>query len=386
MAAMPVERVPSVRLVPDSQSVLTSLGLLADMAGTWEGHGFNLIARPDHEQKENLYLQLNQTDETLKFDPIGSAIPNRGFGQNDIELFGLTYLQKIHDAPTGAALHIEPGIWITQPETTYPSEVPPQGEQIVARMASIPHGNTVLARGIASHFNGPPTVEKAGEKYAFSLFPSFNSTPFPENTPFLAAGSSELASKPNPPRFEQYNLAVAAGPGNARTPFKTTEPDLPAAIDGVPMQDVVDDPIRLLQAVIEKQKKDGHVFEGTVLNIATRAELRFFNEVNKAILENQPEPPSTPVHVPFGSGGIENIPFLEGVVPSPPGQGPNALTATVYATFWIEKVSHPLHPDFTQLQYAQMTVLDFGILAALPKLVPISWPHISVATLRRSFL
>ena len=76
MAAMPVERVPSVRLVPDSQSVLTSLGLLADMAGTWEGHGFNLIARPDHEQKENLYLQLNQTDETLKFDPIWSAIPN----------------------------------------------------------------------------------------------------------------------------------------------------------------------------------------------------------------------------------------------------------------------------------------------------------------------
>jgi len=385
MAATPVERVPSVRLVPDSQSVSTSLGLLAEMAGTWEGHGFNLIARPDHEQNENLYLQLNQTDETLKFDPIGSAIPNRGFGQNDIELFGLTYLQKIHDAPTGAALHIEPGIWITQPKTTYPPEVPPNGEQIVARMASIPHGNAVLARGIASHFDGPPTLETAGEKYAFSLFPSFNSTPFPVGTPFLAAGSSELASKPNPPRFEQYNLAVAAGPGNARTPFKTTEPSLPAAIDGVPMQDVIDDPIRLLQGVIEKLKKDGHTFEGTVLNIATQAELRFFDGVNEAILEGKPEPPSTTVHVPFGSGGIENIPFLEGGEP-PGADGPNALTATVYATFWIEKVSHPTHPDFTQLQYAQMTVLDFGILAALPKLVPISWPHISVATLRRSFL
>jgi hypothetical protein len=122
-----------------------------------------------------------------------------------------------------------------------------------------------------------------------------------------------------------------------------------------------------------------------VLNIATQAELRFFDGVNEAILEGKPEPPSTTVHVPFGSGGIENIPFLEGGEP-PGADGPNALTATVYATFWIEKVSHPTHPDFTQLQYAQMTVLDFGILAALPKLVPISWPHISVATLRRSFL
>jgi hypothetical protein len=251
-------------------------------------------------------------------------------------------------------------------------------------MATIPHGNAVLAHGMASHFDGPPTLETAKEKYAFSVFPSFNSTPFPVDKPFLAAGSSELASKPKPPRFEQYNLAVPAGPGNSRTPFKTTEPPLPAAIDGVPMQDVVNDPIRLLRAVIEKQQKDGHTFEGTVLNVSTRAELSFYNEVNKASLEGEPEPPSTPVQVPFGAGGIENIPFLEGG--EPVGKdGPNALTAIVYATFWIEKVSHPKHPDFMQLQYAQMTVLDFGILAALPKLVEISWPHISVATLRRAF-
>ena len=43
----------------------------------------------------NLFLELNQTEETLKFDPIASSIPNRGVFQDDIELFGLTYLQKI---------------------------------------------------------------------------------------------------------------------------------------------------------------------------------------------------------------------------------------------------------------------------------------------------
>ena len=40
---------------------------------------------------------------------------------------------------------------------------------------------------------------------------------------------------------------------------------------------------------------------------------------------------------------------------------------------------------FTQLQYAQMVVLNFPIFAALPNVVMIGWPHISVATLRKTF-
>jgi hypothetical protein len=378
------EHVPSVRLAPDSESVLANLGLLKDMSGSWHGHGFNLIARPDFVDEANLYLQLNQTDETLKFDPIGSAIPNRGFGQKDIELFGLTYLQKIEDAPTGGALHIEPGIWITQPPTEYPAEAPPPNEQIVARMATVPHGNSVLARGTASPFDGPPTLAGDGTNYAFSEFPSFNSTPFPVGTPINAPGSTEKLTAPEPPGFEQYDLTVPDGPKNPRTPFKTTEPPLPSEIDGVPMQEVVQDPIKLLQKTISDQQAAGYTFEGTVLNIATQAKISFFDNPNSKPAD-QPPPPTTVVDVTAGAGGVENIPFLEGGEPAGP-KGPNALTALVYATFWIEKVSHPQHPHFLQLQYAQMTVLDFAILKALPKVVNLGWPHISVATLRRSFL
>ncbi|MGH6844367.1 MAG: hypothetical protein ACRECU_06555, partial [Methylocella sp.] len=105
------QRVPSARFAP--QNITAKLGPLADLAGTWRGKGFNLIARPDFHDKTDLYLQLNQTRETLKFDAIGSSVPNRGFGQDDIELFGLTYLQKISDAGFDGALHIEPGIWVT---------------------------------------------------------------------------------------------------------------------------------------------------------------------------------------------------------------------------------------------------------------------------------
>jgi hypothetical protein len=382
---MPNERISSVRISPDSATVLKQLGLLADFAGTWHGEGFNLIARPDSEGNANLYLQLNQTHETLKLDPIGSSIPNRGFGQNDIELFGLTYLQKISDAATGGAMHIEPGIWVTQQGTTYPPETAPAGAQIVARMGNIPHGNSMLAQGIAQPFAGPPTLTTPAAQYAFSAFPSFNSTPFPVPPPpappvLNAAGSSEALTGPAG-GFSQYNIANPESAANPRTPFATNPPDppLPAAIGGVLMQDVVNDPITLLQAVIAKQVDDGHTFEGTVINVATQASITFFTTPNSKAGD-----PAVVVNPANGAGGIENILFLEGGEPTGP-KGANADTATVYATFWIEKVSHKDHPTFMQLQYAQMVILNFPILTVLPKVVTLGWPHISVATLRKTF-
>jgi hypothetical protein len=385
--------ISAVRVTPDSGTVSQDLGLLKDLGGSWRGRGFNLIARPDFQGNAPLYLQLNQTNETLKIDPIGSSIPNRGFVQDDIELFGLTYLQKISDATTDGALHIEPGIWITQPETAAPPEAPPRGGQIVARMASIPHGNSLLAQGGAVPFTGPPTLTAGGQQYAFSAFPSFNSTPFaipalstPPTPPKInAAGSSEALTAaalppPAPTPFPEYNLAIADSVGNPRTPFGTSpaEPPLPASIEGVAMQDVVNDPIRILQAVIQKQVDDGHSFEGVALNIATQSPITFLTQ------KNDPGGPSTAIPVTDGAGGIENILFLEGSDPSGVN-GPNAFTSLVYATFWIEKVTHPLRDPFMQLQYAQMTILNFGILHA-PGAPILGWPHISVATLRKSFL
>jgi hypothetical protein len=68
----------------------------------------------------------------------------------------------------------------------------------------------------------------------------------------------------------------------------------------------------------------------------------------------------------------------------------NAETAVVYATFWIEKVTHPQRGySFMQLQYAQLVVLNFPIFHLLNQTpsvyVNLGWPHISVATLRKSF-
>src|ERR1700722_13835530 len=202
-------RIPSVRISPDNETVLQQLGLIADLAGNWHGEGFNLVARPffglpatpppdasPAVPPSNLFLELNLTQETLKFDPISSSIPNRGTFQEDLELFGLTYLQKISDATTGGALHIEPGIWVTHAPTTQPVENPPNNGQIVARMGSIPHGNVILAGGTPVKFCGPPTPvlprSQAHQPFQYSR----HSTPAQSRYPHLL----------QPRRFEPPDL------------------------------------------------------------------------------------------------------------------------------------------------------------------------------------
>jgi hypothetical protein len=340
--------IPNVRLVPPPDQVVKNLGLLADLAGTWRGSGFNLIARPNKQGNANLFLQLSQTRETLSIDPISSSVPNRGFLQGDIELFGLTYLQQISDTTTGGALHIEPGIWVTVPATTAPPEL-----QSIARLATIPHGNSMLAEGQAEQFAPGPTSILGG------LFPSFNSAPFG-----IGGGVKTQGTQGG---FPQYDLAVPESASNPRTPFGNIPPiPLPADIDGVPMQKVVNDPIILLQKVLDDQVAAGHSIERmVVLNIATQASVNFDNSSGG----------TTAVTVPLGGGGIENLPFLQ----------KNAGVATVYATFWIERIAHPSLPTFMQLQYAQMVFLNFPILTAPPPQPVLTWPHVSVATLRQIF-
>ena len=154
------------------------------------------------------------------------------------------------------------------------------------------------------------------------------------------------------------------------------------------MQNVINDPILLLQKDIEQLVADGYTFEGTALNIATTTPLSFLKNANSGAAG-----PTVPVAPPQFGGGIENIQFLVGESPIVGGKTQlqeNAETAVVYATFWIEKVTHKHHGhSFMQLQYAQMVVLNFPIFHLLHQTPPIyvnlGWPHITVATLRKSF-
>lgn len=77
--------------------------------------------------------------------------------------------------------------------------------------------------------------------------------------------------------------------------------------------------------------------------------------------------------VPSAGGGTDNIAFLTGVG-APPAGGPNAAVPQSQSIFWIERIKGEAgHPDYDQLQYTQRVLLNFNGL---------SWPHVTVATLR----
>ncbi|MGH3196736.1 MAG: heme-binding protein [Streptosporangiaceae bacterium] len=229
---------------------------------------------------------------------MSGQIPNRGLLQPDISMSGLTYLQQISDANLNAGLHIEPGLWLVIPKTTDPN-VPPT----VARLASIPHGTTIVAQGTATTAAGAPTIPNTSIK-PFSIGQPTPEDDFPEQT---------LTNQ---------------------TSFRTSG----AGLTGV-TQTMVNNPNSILQAAIAGQ----HITSTTTLHV-------------------------TSTDTPVPGGGTANTAFLKGGA-----GGPNAVTASVNATFWLETLQGQSAP--TQLQYAQTVLLNFNTL---------SWPHITIATLHKS--
>lgn len=202
---------------------------------------------------------------------------------------------------------------------TVPATTNPAEPATVVRMASIPHGTTVNAQGQALVVNGGPQISPV----SIRPFP-IGSAPPPNNAVAF-------------PPFNEANLAV---PSNFRSPAP-----IPASIT----QAMVNNPNSVLTAAIAGQT----ITQTTVLIINTKA-------------PSAPPPPSAP----NVGGGTDNIAFLQGGA-----AGPNANAAQMTAIFWIEHVAAGPHgPAFLQLQYTQTVLLNFNGL---------SWPHVSVATLRK---
>jgi hypothetical protein len=184
-----------------------SLGPLAAFSGTFRGKGFNTIFRPDLGSPTTLpkpatddnLLELNLTEETLSFSPSLGAVPNRGEVQPDITLNGVPYLQVINDvtiAGQSTGIHFEPGLWMAVPVTTDPAE----GATFM-RMASIPHGTTVLAQGKAVTANGKPTfpvvsITPFGIGSAPTLGPRSPARPPPPPAPCVSRRTSPRSSRP----------------------------------------------------------------------------------------------------------------------------------------------------------------------------------------------
>lgn len=210
---------PDFRAAPPVATRSSQLGPLAELPGTWKGHGFNLIARPAHQLGNDIFLELNPTDEELTFSAIGGSIPNRGTAQDDIEIFGVHYLQQISDSSNGGAIHIEPGLWLNVPATSVP-----QQQQTVVRLATIPHGTAILGQGLP--IQGSFTI------------PGKPDIQFANTVPFAIGQQAPPQGTVNP--FPEYDLSQ---PNQFRT----------NPVPGSVTQAIVTNPNSLLQDAIAKQ-------------------------------------------------------------------------------------------------------------------------------------
>jgi hypothetical protein len=153
------------------------LGPLQLLPGTWSnkpdllGRGWNMIALPFPGQGGPFRLLMNQFNETLKFSVADKGVPNRGLiinpatGNGDQIIVALDYEQSIEqiavdDFPTtGDAIrgvtpkpiHHEPGLFLHMTNKVADTFD-------VARLGTIPHGDSVLALGTSDEAVAPVTI------------------------------------------------------------------------------------------------------------------------------------------------------------------------------------------------------------------------------------
>ncbi|MDF1793734.1 MAG: heme-binding protein [Thalassobaculaceae bacterium] len=148
------------------------LGPLQLLHRNWKtlpGAGWNMIALPFAAGEFNYRVLVNQYDEKLRFNLVDAGVPNRGIsGETQTNQFVVTvdYLQQIKQisaadnpvsgqaGPPDLPIHHEPGLFLhMKNETT-------DGLNI-ARLATIPHGDSVLAlgRSFPGPFPGAPRID-----------------------------------------------------------------------------------------------------------------------------------------------------------------------------------------------------------------------------------
>ena len=324
------------------------------------------------------------------------GIPNRGLNinkQKTIFLDGIPYLQTVQDVtnpntgrgdnPEASDIHFEPGMFLFVPGSTSP-----ENPTSVVRMASIPHGTTINAQGLAPKrvtttnlggTAGPPNFDIADNVI--------------DITPFLL-GKFDSKINFGAMKIKQQNDNAARIPQDLSL-FST---------NGTITEQIIKNPNLILKNAISGQK----IVETITLDFSTGPCI------------------AGPGASKLNGGGTANISFLAGTQnPTPttaePGNNdaPNAHAAFMTSRFWIETVAYQVNIDgFTtrtprqfkptmpkgstaptpvflitppaklpapkqtitvpgiQIQYSQTVNLNFGPQGSI-----LTWPHVSVATL-----
>jgi hypothetical protein len=220
---------------PSRPSILDdgTVSIVELLKGTWtsEAQGWNLIALPTSAPKQ-FRLLMNQYGETLNFNRFADLnVPNRGVTSvgnegTDQKVDAIAYEQIVHQravddfppsglkAANGDGIHHEPGFFLQLLNHVVTGHTEEDGkpdgpdEKLkIARQASIPHGNSVLAMGTMETFSGPPKIEEEDatperiDEEDFNINPylkpykHFQDNPFFGNVPNTVAGFPGFSPK-----------------------------------------------------------------------------------------------------------------------------------------------------------------------------------------------
>ncbi len=141
-----------LRLGASNPEIIEMYGALSGLIGTWSGNmGVNLIAVPD--QKGSFTLLVAPYYETITVTALSSLTPNRGL--TNIEFIPtLMYSLMIHNSLDNSLMHAENGIW-----ELLDGSKSNDGYNI-ARIATVPHGDAVMALGKFSVINKRPPINR----------------------------------------------------------------------------------------------------------------------------------------------------------------------------------------------------------------------------------
>lgn len=320
------------------------------LAGTWTSvaQGWNLIALPSGP-RDQFRLLMNQYGETLNFNRFADLnVPNRGVGgvdkeDKDQKINAIAYEQIVHQkaaddcpgsnlkAADGEGIHHEPGFFLqllnhrSTGHTEEDGKANGLDERLeIARQASIPHGNSVLAMGTIETFDGPPKIQ-------------------PENArPERIGGDPKDEDFANIGYLAPY-LHFQQSPFFGNVP-KTATNERGESFPGFFPKDA--------NAILKFANPGDRVANTTLLHFDTK----YRNKELQAI-------------------PISNIPFVVR----------EANVTEMHADFWIMELKNTnkaADPEFV-MQYSQTVYLEFfNALDGSAK--KIRWPHISINTLRRS--
>lgn len=311
--------------------------------------GWNMIALPFDEAPFNYRILMNQYCEELQFGFVDDNVPNRGLAgvidagiEQDQRIFTIDYLQKIHqvvanDFPSstslvppglaggfGTPIHHEPGLWLYMKNLrTTDKDITGDAELTVARLASIPHGNSVLALGTSSKEEGMPEI-KPVSCLPIGRFEDLETDGYDVET-INDDGTLE------DPYLEPYHHYI-------NEPFMGTRDDR-SGFPGFHPKD--------MNAILRWENRNVDIESTTMLTVDSTRQ----------------------------NAGIANIPFVI----------KQAEPVSMKSTFWIQKLrkKDKKGRQKLRLQYSQVVMLYFFRPREDELPGRAQWPHISINTLEK---